>query len=101
MAGYGDAMAMVTTFVLISARPERIAALAEELADLDDVSEVYSVAGDFDLVAVVRVRQHEELADVVTKHIATLDGIVHTHTLVAFRAYSRRDLEAMWAIGAE
>ena len=94
-------MAMVTTFVLIRARPERIAGLAEELADLDDVAEVYSVAGGFDLVAVVRVRHHEDLADVVTKHIATLDGIVHTETLVAFRAYSRRDLEAMWDIGVE
>jgi DNA-binding Lrp family transcriptional regulator len=94
-------MAMVTTFVLISARPPRIAALAEELADLDDVSEVYSVAGDYDLVAVVRVRHHDDLADVVTKHIAALDGIERTQTLVAFRAYSRRDLEAMWAIGTE
>jgi DNA-binding Lrp family transcriptional regulator len=94
-------MAMVTTFVLISARPQRIAALAEELADLDDVSEVYSVAGDHDLVAVVRVRHHDDLADVVTKHIAALDGIERTQTLVAFRAYSRRDLEAMWAIGTE
>jgi DNA-binding Lrp family transcriptional regulator len=94
-------MAMVTTFVLISARPQRIAALAEELADLDDVSEVYSVAGDYDLVAVVRVRHHDDLADVVTKHIAALDGIERTQTLVAFRAYSRRDLEAMWAIGTE
>jgi DNA-binding Lrp family transcriptional regulator len=94
-------MAMVTTFVLISARPQRIAALAEELADLDDVSEVYSVAGDYDLVAVVRVRHHDDLADVVTKHIAALDGIERTQTLVAFRAYSRRDLEAMWAIGTD
>ncbi|HKA03262.1 MAG TPA: Lrp/AsnC ligand binding domain-containing protein [Acidimicrobiales bacterium] len=94
-------MAMVTSFVLINARPDRTAALAEALADLDDVSEVYSVAGDYDLVAVVRVRQHDDLADVVTKHIAALDGIERTHTLVAFRAYSRRDLEAMWAIGAD
>jgi DNA-binding Lrp family transcriptional regulator len=94
-------MAMVTAFVMINARPDRTAALAESLADLADVAEVYSVAGDFDLVAVVRVREHEELADVVTKHIAALDGIVSTHTLVAFRAYSRRDLEAMWSIGIE
>ena len=63
-------MAMVTSFVLINAAPDRTAALAEALADLDDVAEVYSVAGDFDLVAVVRVRHHDDLADVVTKHIA-------------------------------
>ena len=100
-AHYGGAMAMVTSFVLINAQPNRTAALAEALADLDDVAEVYSVAGDFDLVAIVRVRHHDDLADVVTKHIAALDGIVRTHTLVAFRAYSRRDLDAMWAIGAE
>jgi DNA-binding Lrp family transcriptional regulator len=62
---------------------------------------VYSVAGDFDLVAVVRVRRHDDLADAVTKHIASLEGITRTHTLVAFRAYSKRDLEAMWSIGAE
>jgi DNA-binding Lrp family transcriptional regulator len=94
-------MAMVTAFVMVNAVPNRTAALAETLADLPDVAEVYSVAGDFDLVAVVRVRQHEELADVVTKHIAALDGIVSTHTLIAFRAYSRRDLDAMWSIGVE
>ena len=94
-------MAMVTSFVLIHARPDRIAALAEELADLDDVAEVYSTAGDADLVAIVRVRHHDDLADVVTKHIASLEGIVSTRTLVAFRAYSRRDLEAMWSIGEE
>jgi DNA-binding Lrp family transcriptional regulator len=94
-------MAMVTAFVLITARPDRTAALAEELADLADVAEVYSVSGDYDLVAVVRVRQHDELADVVTRHLASLDGIERTHTLVAFRAYSRRDLDAMWAIGSE
>jgi DNA-binding Lrp family transcriptional regulator len=92
---------MVTAFVLINARPDRTAALAEALADFDDVSEVYSVAGDVDLVAVVRVRHHEDLADVVTKHIAALDGIESTHTLIAFRAYSRRDLDAMWAIGTD
>jgi DNA-binding Lrp family transcriptional regulator len=94
-------MAMVTSFVLINSRPDRTAALAEELADLADVAEVYSVAGEVDLVVVVRVRHHEDLADVVTKHIAALDGIEKTRTLLAFRAYSRRDLDAMWAIGTD
>jgi DNA-binding Lrp family transcriptional regulator len=94
-------MAMVTSFVLITSRPDRTAALAEELAELPDITEVYSVSGDYDLVAVVRVRHHDDLADVVTRHLATLDGIERTHTLVAFRAYSKRDLEAMWAIGTE
>jgi len=94
-------MAMVTSFVLINAEPSRVAALAETLADLPEVSETYSVAGECDLVAVVRVRRHEDLADVVTKHIAALDGILRTRTLIAFRAFSRADLEAMWSIGLE
>ncbi|MGE3689519.1 MAG: Lrp/AsnC family transcriptional regulator, partial [Acidimicrobiia bacterium] len=65
---------MVTAFVLIDARPDRIAHLAEELADIDGVSEVYSVAGEVDIMAVVRVKDHDLLADVVTKHMAQLDG---------------------------
>ena len=92
---------MVTSFVLINSAPDRTAALAEALAELEAVSEVYSVSGEFDLVAVVRVRQHEDLADVVTKEIARLDGIVRTRTLIAFRAYSRHDLDAMWGIGVD
>lgn len=92
---------MVTAFVLISAVPTRVAGIAQELVELDRVSEVYSVAGDIDLVCVVRVRDHEQLADVVTGEIAKVDGILETTTLIAFRAYSRKDLEAMWAIGAE
>lgn len=91
---------MLAAFVLIQAEPARVADLATELADVDGVAEVYSVAGDEDLVAIVRVRQHDELADVVTRHIASLDGIVSTRTLVAFRAYSRHDLEAMFDLGA-
>ena len=94
-------MAMVTSFVLINAQPNRTAALAETLADLDDVAEVYSVAGDFDLVAVVRVRHHDDLADVVTHEIAARPGIVRTRTLIAFRSYSRVDLDAMWSIGVD
>jgi DNA-binding Lrp family transcriptional regulator len=90
---------MVHAFVLIDAEPGRIADLAVELADVEGVAEVYSVAGEADLVAIVRVRQHEELADVVTRRIAGMPGIVLTRTLIAFQAYSRLDLEAMWDLG--
>ena len=92
---------MLTGFVLILAEPSRIAALSEELAGLEGVSEVYSVTGEWDLVAVVRVRSHERLADVVTVDIAKLEGIRRTETMVAFRAYSRHDLDAAFALGAE
>jgi DNA-binding Lrp family transcriptional regulator len=91
---------MVHAFVLIDAEPPRIAALAGELAEVAGVAEVYSVAGEADLVAVVRVRRHDELADVVTRRIAGLPGIVATRTLIAFQAYSRHDLEAMFDLGA-
>lgn len=91
---------MLAAFVMIQAEPARVADLAGELADVEGVAEVYSVAGDEDLVAIVRVRGHEELAEVVTRHIANLDGIESTRTLVAFRAYSRHDLEAMFDLGA-
>jgi DNA-binding Lrp family transcriptional regulator len=90
---------MVHAFVLIDAEPPRIAALAGELADVDGVAEVYSVAGEADIVAVVRVRRHDELADVVTRRISSLPGILATRTLIAFQAYSRHDLEAMFDLG--
>jgi DNA-binding Lrp family transcriptional regulator len=91
---------MVTGFVLINAEPVRVADLAGELADLDGVAEVYSVAGEADLIAVVRVRQQEQLAEVVTRRIFALPGITSTKTLIAFQAYSRHDLEAIWDLGA-
>jgi len=91
---------VVHAFVLIDAEPGRIAALAEELAAVDGVTEAYSVAGGVaDLVAIVRVARHEDLASVVTTRIDALAGIVSTTTLVAFRAFSRHDLEAIWDIG--
>jgi DNA-binding Lrp family transcriptional regulator len=92
---------MVHAFVLIDAAPARIADLATELADVEGVAEVYSVAGEADLVAVVRVRAHGDLADVVTRRISGLEGIIDTRTLIAFQAYSRHDLEAMWELGAD
>jgi DNA-binding Lrp family transcriptional regulator len=91
---------MVHAFVLIDAEPARVADLAIELAEVDGVSEVYSVAGEADIVAVVRVRQHEQLAQVVTRGISQLGGVVDTRTLIAFQAYSRHDLEALWDVGA-
>jgi DNA-binding Lrp family transcriptional regulator len=92
---------VISAFVLISARPDRIAALASELADVEGVAEVYSVAGDVDIVAVVRVPEHDQLAEVVTGRIAGLDGIISTRSMVAYRAYSRHDLEAMFSLGAD
>jgi DNA-binding Lrp family transcriptional regulator len=90
---------MLTAFVLINAEQRRIAALAEELADVEGVYEVYSVAGDVDIVAVIRVRDHDDLAEVVTKRMSLLPGIIDTNTLLAFRAYSRHDLDAMFSLG--
>jgi DNA-binding Lrp family transcriptional regulator len=91
---------MLCAFVLVHAEPNRVAGLAEELADLAGVAEVYSVTGPADLIAIVRVKEHDELADVVTRHIACLDGITATETMVAFQAFSRHDLESMWSIGS-
>ena len=92
---------MVSAFVLVRAEPRRIADLAVALADVDGVAEVYSTAGEADIVAVVRVRHHEELADVVTRRVNGLEGVLETRTLIAFRAYSRHDLDSMWSLGAE
>ncbi|MGH9101505.1 MAG: Lrp/AsnC family transcriptional regulator [Acidimicrobiales bacterium] len=92
---------MLHAFVMVEADPPRISALAEELAGTEGVTEVYSVAGQAaDLVAVVRVGRHEDLAEVVTNRVAKLDGVRSTSTLIAFKAYSRRDLEAIWDLGA-
>ena len=91
---------MLHAFVLVDAVPARIAGLAEELAEVPGITEVFSVAGGVaDIVAIVRVRHHDELVDVVTTRVAALDGIESTTTLVAFQAYSRHDLEAIWDIG--
>jgi DNA-binding Lrp family transcriptional regulator len=92
---------VLTAFVLIHAKPARIADLGPEIADVEGVAEVYSVTGDLDLVAVVRVREQDDLADVVTRHISQLDGVERTSTMAAFRAYSRHDLDAMWNLGTD
>lgn len=91
---------MLHAFVLIDAEPSRIVALGEELSGTEGITEVFSVAGGVaDLIAIVRVRHHDDLAEVVTRRIAALEGIEETTTLVAFEAYSRHDLEAIWDLG--
>ena len=92
---------MLNAIVLLKAAPARVADLAGELADVDGVAEVYSVAGEVDLVAIVRVRHHDDLADVVTRRIAALPGITETRTMIAFQAFSRHDLDALWDLGAK
>ncbi|WP_068398653.1 Lrp/AsnC family transcriptional regulator [Kribbia dieselivorans] len=92
---------MITAIVLVSADVNRIPEVAQEVADIPGVTEVYSVAGDVDLIAMVRVRRHEELADVIADRINKVPGILDTSTHIAFRAYSQHDLEAAFALGIE
>ena len=91
---------MTHAVVLIKAEREGLPTLGGQLADVEGVAEAYSVTGEWDFVAVVQVRRHEDLADVVTGRIAQLDGIARTQTMVAFEAFSRHDLEALFDIGA-
>jgi DNA-binding Lrp family transcriptional regulator len=92
---------MISAFVMLNVEPGRVKSLAEELLAVKAVTEVYSVAGPYDLIAIVRVREHEELSDLVTELIAGRAGIVSTETMVAFRAFSKRDLDAVWDIGVD
>jgi DNA-binding Lrp family transcriptional regulator len=92
---------VITAIVLIQAEVDRIPEVAEALAALDGVSEVYSVTGDVDLIALVRVRRHEDLADVIADRVGKVAGVRHTDTHIAFRTYSQHDLEAAFALGFE
>ena len=90
---------MITAIVLIDCATDSIPEVAENLASLDGVSEVYSVAGHVDLIAIVRVREFDEIAEVIAGAISKVPGVINTETHIAFRAYSRHDLEASFAIG--
>lgn len=92
---------MVNTIVLAVCDIHRIPETAQEIADIGDVSEVYSVAGDFDLVIMVRTRTHDDLARVVSEEIAKVKGVERTQTLVAFKVFSRHDVEALFSVGFE
>ena len=90
---------MVTAIVLVRAEIQRIPEVAETIAQIPEVSEVYSVTGEFDLVAMVRVRAHDELADVIPGKLNKVPGVTHTETHIAFRTYSRHDLDAAFSLG--
>jgi len=92
---------VITTIVLVKAEPRLIPQAAMKLAGIEGVTEVYSVSGEWDLIAIVKVAEFEQIAHVVTEEFPTVPGLVRTTTLTAFRAYSRKDLEQAWDIGIE
>jgi len=92
---------VLTAFVLIDCDPGMIPEVAQQVANLKGVSDCYSVAGDNDLIAIVRVRDHEQLADVIADGISKVGGVVRTKTMIAFRTYSNTDLEQAFALGLE
>jgi len=90
---------MVTSIILINTERTKINTVAEKLVEIEGVSEVYSVSGQYDLVVIVRVPNNDALADLVTKEMLSIDAIVSSETMLAFKAFSRHDLEAMFSIG--
>ncbi|NHD17346.1 Lrp/AsnC ligand binding domain-containing protein [Actinopolyspora halophila] len=92
---------MITAIVLIRTSAEYLTQAAQEIADIDGVAEVYSCAGDVDLIAMVRARAHEDIADIVPGRINKVAGVLDTDTHIAFRSYSKRDAEETFSIGLE
>ena len=90
---------MTHAIVLIQAERSALPTLGGDLADIDGVAEAYSVTGEWDFVAILRLREHSQLADLVAGRISQLPGVTRTHTMVAFGAYSRHDLEALFSLG--
>ncbi|MCX2731021.1 Lrp/AsnC ligand binding domain-containing protein [Saccharopolyspora sp. NFXS83] len=92
---------MITAIVLIKTVADRLTEAAQEVADIDGVAEVYSCAGDVDLIAILRVTNHEDIAEIVPGRINKVAGVLDTDTHIAFRSYSRQDTEATFSIGLE
>ena len=90
---------MVSAIVLFTVERGKINEIAEKLAAMEGVSEVYSVGGRYDLVAIIRVPDNESMAELVTSHMLLVEGITDSETLIAFRVFSRHDLESMFSIG--
>lgn len=91
---------MVTSIILINVERNKINEVAEQLAALEDISEVFSVSGNYDLVAIARVPNNEALSQLVTEKLLQIAPIQHTETMLAFQAFSRHDLEALFSIGS-
>jgi DNA-binding Lrp family transcriptional regulator len=91
---------VITAIVLVHTLADRIPETAQAIADIEGVAEVYSCAGDVDLIAIVKVREHEHLADLIAGRISKVDGVQHTDTHIAFRSYSRADTEAAFSVGS-
>lgn len=89
---------MVTSFILLTTDRLKVNDVAQKLTEIKGISEVYSVSGNYDLVAIVRVATNEELADLVTNRFVKIDGIETTDTMLAFKAYSKHDLESMFSV---
>jgi DNA-binding Lrp family transcriptional regulator len=92
---------VITSIVLIHTERGQTEEAAEALVNIPGVAEVYSVTGEYDLVAIVRVRKYEEMAEVVPGRVSRAHGVQRTHTLMAFQHYSRHDLEAAWGLGSD
>lgn len=92
---------MVTAFILMNVERPRLKSIADDLLAIEGIAEVYSVAGPFDMVAIARVKEHDALNDLVTEHIAALEGIESTETLIAFKTFSKKDLGLLWDIGVD
>lgn len=92
---------MITAIVFVKADVARIPEVASAIADVEGVSEVYSVTGQIDLIALIRVRNHEDVADVVADRVNKVTGVLGTETHIAFRSYSRHDLEAAFSLGLD
>jgi DNA-binding Lrp family transcriptional regulator len=92
---------MISALVLLNVRRDAVNSTAQALLRIPSVAEVYSVTGEYDLVAVLHLARYEDLADVVTERMIALDTITRTQTLLAFKAYSREDLEQAWDLGVE
>jgi DNA-binding Lrp family transcriptional regulator len=90
---------VIHAIVLIQAEQSALATLGGELADIEGVAEAYSVTGEWDFVAILRLREPDQLARVVTDQMSRLAGVRRTQTMVAFEAYSRHDLEALFSVG--
>lgn len=92
---------MTNAIVLINVENYKLQDIAQKLVDIDEVSEVYSVGGRFDLVAIIRAKTNEAISDIVTEKFPAINGIRNTETLIAFKVFSKHDLERMFAIGVE